>query len=376
MTEYNVRKMSSLTLTPEQLNLLPNEADVAFYETNGYYISKEGVLPESLIDAAFDGSQRFYQGERDAVLPFDTGFSNWKPGDGDGQRNNEFVSLQKKELLTVATYPLLGAIAAKLTRSTTIRLLDDQLIYKPSSAGNASSTVTGWHADRAYWGTCSSDNLTTAWIPLHSVEVTRSPLVVMAGSHLWKGTQDVRFFNHQNLTELEEKFRAEGKEVRIVPMTLKKGQVSFHHAWTIHGSYPNTSGQPRLSFAVHLQDGGNHYRPFRTPQGREIHIFDEKLCRKLPNGDPDFSDPSCFPTVWWNTCTSTQAIPAGAKCLGACHTIFTTFPNTRDSMARRTRRNHGPFGLVKTVGNFSSRTCCAGATAFSRGPASRKMCTM
>ncbi len=38
--------------------------------------------------------------------------------------------------------------------------------------------------------------------------------------------------------------------------------------------------------------------PIATPQGREIHIFDEKLCRKLPNGDPDFSDPDVFPTVW------------------------------------------------------------------------------
>jgi hypothetical protein len=27
-------------------------------------------------------------------------------------------------------------------------------------------------------------------------------------------------------------------------------------------------------------------------------MFDEKLCRKLPNGDPDFSDPAVFPTAW------------------------------------------------------------------------------
>ena len=65
-----------------------------------------------------------------------------------------------------------------------------------------------------------------------------------------------------------------------------------------HASYANTSGQPRLSYAVHLQDGDNHYRPYRNAQGREIHIVDEKLCRKLPNGDPDFSDPDVFPTVW------------------------------------------------------------------------------
>ena len=286
------------SLTPAQCALLPDDADVAFYEENGYYVSREGILPEALIDAACEGARRFYEGERDGVLPFDTGYSDWKPGNGDGQRNNEFVSLQKRELKALAVHPLLGAIAAKLTRSAAIRVLDDQLIYKPSDTVNASSTVTGWHADRAYWATCSSDKMITAWIPLHSVDVTRSPLVVMAGSHRWRGLEHVRFFNHQNLSELEGRFRAEGREVRIVPMALRKGQVSFHHGWTVHASYPNRSGHPRLSYAVHLQDGDNHYRPCRDAQGREIHIIDEKLCRKLPNGDPDFSDPDVFPTVW------------------------------------------------------------------------------
>jgi ectoine hydroxylase-related dioxygenase (phytanoyl-CoA dioxygenase family) len=293
--------MSAVALTPEQRALLPDEADVAFYEANGYYISKEGVLPEALIDAAHDGAEAFYRGERDGSLPVDSGYSNWTPADGDGQRNNEFVSLQKKELRALAVYPLLGAIAARLTRSAVIRVLDDQLVYKPSDRGNASSTVTGWHADRAYWATCSSDKMVSAWIPFHSVELARGPLVVMAGSHRWEGLQDVRFFNNQNLGEIEERFRVRGRQVRVVPMTLRKGQVSFHHAWTVHASYPNTSGQPRLSYAVHLQDGDNHYRPFRGRDGREVQMFDETLCRKLPGGDPDFGDPAVFPTVWAET---------------------------------------------------------------------------
>lgn len=286
------------TLTREQRALLPDDADVAFYEANGYYVSRDGVLPDALLAAAREGAERFYRGERDAVLPFDRGFSNWKPADGDGQRNNEFVSLQKRELRALAVFPLLGAIAARLSRSPSVRVLDDQLVYKPSDPRDARRTVTGWHADRAYWATCSSDRMITAWIPFHSVEMDRGPLVVMAGSHRWPGLQDVRFFNHQSLRELEETFRAQGREVRVVPMTLRKGQVSFHNCWTIHGSYPNTSGHPRLAFAVHLQDRDNHYRPYRNAEGREIHIFDEQLCRKLPSGDPDFGDPEVFPTVW------------------------------------------------------------------------------
>jgi len=290
--------MTTFKLTEEQIALLPSEEDVSFYETQGYYISKEGVVPDWLIEKASYGSERYYRGERDAKLPLVTGYSNTLPIDETTPRNNEFVSLQINELKELALYPLIGAIAAKLTRSSTIRLLDDQLIWKPSDVQNASNTITGWHADRAYWGTCSSDRLTTTWIPLHDIDVTRSPLVVMAGSHRWQGLQDLRFFNHKNLSELEERLRAEGKQVQIVPMTLKKGQVSFHHGWTVHASYPNTSGKPRLSLAVHLQDGENHYRPFYNSKGEEIHIFDEKLCRRLPNGDPDFSDPAVFPIVW------------------------------------------------------------------------------
>src|SRR5258705_13074589 len=207
-----------MSLTPEQRALLPDDSDVAFYEANGYYISKEGVLPEALIDSACEGTERFYRGERDGTLPFDTGFSNWKPGDGDGQRNNEFVSLQNSELKALAVHPLLGAIAAKLTGSSAIRVLDDQLIYKPSNVENASSTATGWHADRAYWATCSSDKMISVWIPLHSVDITRSPLVVMAGSHRCTDLEDVRVVQRHELREIVERYRAHRTAVLLLPM--------------------------------------------------------------------------------------------------------------------------------------------------------------
>ena len=290
--------MTAFILSEEQRDLLPSEADVQQYETQGYYVSKEGVIPDWLIEKAILGSERYYRGERDSKLPLETGYANTVPVDETTPRNNEFVSLQINELKELAVYPLIGAIAARLTRSASIRLLDDQLIWKPSDVVNASNTITGWHADRVYWGTCSSDKLTTTWIPLHDIDITRSPLVVMAGSHHWNGLQDLRYFNHKNLSDLEGRLRAEGKNVEIVPMTLKKGQVSFHHGWTVHASFANTSGKPRTLLAVHLQDGENHYRPYRNAKGEEIHIFDEKLCRKLPNGDPDFSDPAVFPMIW------------------------------------------------------------------------------
>ncbi|BAZ45465.1 putative phytanoyl-CoA dioxygenase [Chondrocystis sp. NIES-4102] len=287
-----------LVLTPEQQNLLPTEEDVQFYEEHGWYISAP-VIPESIIDSAIAGSEAFYRGERDATLSVDTGYSNWKPEDGDIIRNNEFVSLQKKELKQLALQPIIGAIAAKLTRSDEIRLLDDQLVYKPAfKSGDPISTAVGWHSDRAYWATCSSDKLLTAWIPFHDCDEDRSPLVVLDKSHKWSNLKDMRHFNNPHLNDLTEQFQSEGKKVVKIPMTLKKGQLSFHNCWTIHGSYPNRSPLHRQALAVHLQDKDNHYRPYTNHQGKEIHIFDEQLCRRLPNGDPDFSDPDVFPIIW------------------------------------------------------------------------------
>ena len=283
-----------LALLPMEEDLLPTKEDVAFYEEHGWFITKK-IIPDEIIDLAIAGSEKFYRGERDATLPVNTGYSNWTPEDGDTVRNNEFVSLQKKELAQLALQPLVGAIAARLARTEEIRLLDDQLVYKPPQTLN--STV-GWHSDRAYWATCSSDRLLTAWIPFHDVDEARGPLVVIDRSHKWSGLENMRFFNDPNLENLENQLPIAKKEIVKVPMVMQKGQLSFHNCWTIHGSYPNRSDRFRLALAVHLQDRDNRYRPYINKQGKEIHIFDEQLCRKLANGDPDFSDPSVFPALW------------------------------------------------------------------------------
>ena len=285
-------------LPPEFQALLPTEDDVAFYQRNGYWISPPGVVPETLIETALHGAERLYRGEIDRLLPTDTGYSRSTVRDARTPRNDEFVSLQIDEFARVVRWPLLGAIAARLTRSASVRLLDDQLVWKPPSPERVSDTVTGWHADGAYWSTCTSSRLTTAWIPLHDVTIDNAPLVVLPGSHRWSGMQGLRQFNLTALQPLLERLREEGRAVEPVPMTLARGQVSFHDMWTVHASLPNAVGRPRIALAVHMQDGDNRYRPFRTPEGREIHIFDEQLCRRTPEGDPDFTDPRVFPVLW------------------------------------------------------------------------------
>jgi len=275
---------------------LPTEDDVAFYAAHGWWIGPP-IFSADFIDAAAQAADRFYC-QRDRALPYEQGYANWTWDDGaDVVRNNEFVSLQSDDLRAVACQPIVGEIAARLAGVEAIRLLDDQLVDKPPR-GRGDSGVVGWHADHAYWGTCSSGRLLTAWIPFCDVDEENGTLEVVDGSHRWPDTEHARFFNDPDLASVAQRFGDADRPVTRVAFRLRKGQVSFHHGWTLHASRPNMSATRRLALAVHLQDGDNRYRPKLAPDGRPVQMFDEQLCRRLTNGDPDFADPAIFPTVW------------------------------------------------------------------------------
>jgi len=288
-----------LMLTETPSALLPTEEDVAFYEEHGYYVSQK-VLPDEVIDAAVAGADRHWSGERDWRLPISSGFADWKPSDGNGIRNSEYTALQTREIRALAEYPVIGAIAARLARSREIRLWDDQLVSKPPSPGEG-GPVVGWHTDRAYWMTCTSEDMLTAWIPLHDCPVEMGPVIYIDGSHRWPGTDTMRHFNSQDLDELHSgivdgNFGDLESKKRVI--ALKKGQMSFHHSRLIHGSDANRGTFPRTSIALHMQDEKNRYREFRNEAGELWHITNDELCRKDNDGKPDYTDPAAFPVLY------------------------------------------------------------------------------
>jgi hypothetical protein len=285
-----------MQLTPQQRHLLPSDEDVVFYRQHGYYISKR-ILPDGLLDAAVEGALQHFAGERDVPLRVTSGYSDWKPGDSDTFRNCEYVALQTHKIRRLVEYPLLGAVAARLCGSHEVRLFDDQLIYKGPNPRDTSAVV-GWHVDRAYWMTCTSDNMLTAWIPFHDCPEEMGPLVVVDGSHRFAGNIALRTFNQNNLADLEARYRSANLPFRRVSIALARGQVSFHHCLTIHGSDINRSDRPRLSLAVHMQDGPNRHRVYRNDRGVAWRIVNDQLCRTTRDGAPDYSDPEVFPVLW------------------------------------------------------------------------------
>lgn len=276
--------------------LLPTDEDVAFYREHGYYVSPKIFTDEEVEDAVY-GSERFYAGERDFSLPPSVRpFEGWKPEDGDVPRINDYVSLQNREISALVFHPLVGAIAARLAATPTIRLWHDQMIYKVVDKSGRRSGI-GWHTDRAYWQTCTSTEMLTAWIPFQDCDESLGPLIVIDGSHRWDGHNQLRGFHSSDLDTWEKKFASPGKPVVKVPMTLKKGQVSFHHCQTIHGSAANVGDTVRHSISVHLQDDSNRYRQVEDEKGEIVWHRNDILCRSL-DGRPDYTDPDFCPVLW------------------------------------------------------------------------------
>lgn len=268
----------------------PSQTDIAYFDAYGWVTSPE-LIPGELLDEAAETIEAYYLGERDHYLPVQ-GFLDWRPEDGDGLRLNDYVSLQSDSLRKLVCWTEVGRAAAALMRVERVRLFHDQLITKPPSLPGT-DTAVGWHTDKSYWKSCSSERMLTAWIPLQDCTESSGPIAVVDGSHKWQNTEWMSTFVVQNFASIETRL---GHPIEPRPLLLKRGQVSFHHARTIHGSFANRSGGFRTALAVHIQDEENAYtRP--AGEAMTVHMNDV-LCRRRPDGTPDYGDPTVCPRLW------------------------------------------------------------------------------
>ena len=285
--------MPTAALTPAEHRLLPTDADVAHYQEHGWWISGE-IVPGEILDGAERGMERFYAGDVDAPFPGRTRYDHfdWSPGTP-GLRKNDYAGLQVRELGALSTLPIIGAVAARLASEEPVRLWHDQLLYKPAEQPGARTNV-GWHTDRQYWSTCTSQAMLTAWVPFHPCDEQTGTITFVDGSHRWDDVGDLDFFDGN----FEDSALAPaGREIVRVPAVLRRGQVSFHHNRTIHGSGPNRSARPRRSMAIHLQVGPNEWQDVAPRPGAEAYHRNDELARRV-GGRPDYADPRLFAQLW------------------------------------------------------------------------------
>jgi len=297
--------LTELRLTDAEREALPTDEEVAAYAEHGWYLSRRLFTDEEL-DTLQAATEHYYRGHQDRTLPVrPPNLAHWEPAHGDVQRHNDYVHYESEAIGAILRKPLVGAVAARLAEADEIRVFQATLIYKPPVAEEPSNQVP-WHFDRHYWQTCSSERMLTAFIPFHDCGEEMGTITMADGSHRWReldaGEDSSRHFARRDRGELEqlleENARFNGQRVRKVPMVIPRGHASFHHCRTYHGSGANLSGAPRRAVSLHLQDGDNHYRSYRRPDGGEVAYNHDVLVRRTPEGRPDYADPEFCPTIW------------------------------------------------------------------------------
>ncbi len=128
-----------------------------------------------------------------------------------------------------------------------VRFWHDQLFVKPDTRGGS----VAWHQDYSYWTRTQPMAHLTCWIPLDDVDEASGTVHYVPKSHLWDRLPitglagDMNAISKVLTTEQLEAFTP-------VPMTLRKGEASFHHPLTIHGSPPNKSERRRRAIALNF----------------------------------------------------------------------------------------------------------------------------
>ncbi len=283
-------------------DILPTPEEMEFFDKNGWLLT-DLFIKDDVIEECKQAVEEIYSCNYDAQYSWsadkgNVGF-NEQYTDRSMQRMDAYVSLHKNKIREIIHAHPLAAYAAKLMKTTLVRLYRDILLTMPPKPGG--STGTGLHVDKNYWQTCSSDKLISAWFSLDDCGIENGCLVMVSGSHKWKRTSFVKKIELDDVDKLEKMYPDHEIEVKSVPH--KKGQVSFHSCLLMHGSHANTSNETRQSFAAVYQDRDNHYLTGKLNDKRQLINFNtnDRVGPKSGDGFPDYHDPEFYPVLFEET---------------------------------------------------------------------------
>ena len=181
--------------------------------------------------------------------------------------------------------PLPGLVAA-LLRSEKLNLYEDSVLVKEPGA----LEKTAFHQDMSYFHV-EGHQVCTTWVPLDPVRAETGTLRFIPGSHSWKKKYRPNFFTSDLLMpdtegETVPDFHKSERSSEAVSFDMEPGDLTVHHARTIHGAVGNTSLATRRR-AISVRFCGDDAR-FRLRKGvppkphhaefREGDVLDDTDC--------------------------------------------------------------------------------------------------
>jgi len=186
----------------------------------------------------------------------------------------------------------LPAAAARLTKSTQVRLYHDHMLTKESGTRQR----TPWHQDQPYYNVEGSQNV-SFWIPVDPVS-RASTLELVAGSH--KGpwlmprtfmTNEAKWFPEGALADLPD-IEADRAAHDILGWAVEPGDAIAFNMLTLHASAGLEPGRRRRVFSVRMLGDDMRHAPRRWKPSPDF----PGLAEQLPAGAP-MAHP-LFPVLW------------------------------------------------------------------------------
>ena len=124
-------------------------------------------------------------------------------------------------------------------------LWNSSFFAKPALNGHA----TPWHQDGQYWpirplATCS------VWLAIDDATSKNGCLKFIKGSHKDKKLKKHKINKSKKLTLNQELLKSEYIEKNSVDLILKRGQISLHDVYMVHGSEENKSPNSRRAMTM------------------------------------------------------------------------------------------------------------------------------
>ena len=180
---------------------------------------------------------------------------------------NDLLEIEKKHFDLIKEYPeyinycpailLKDETFLKYCMNAQILKFVEQLIGNHFALWNSSFFAkpayngfeTPWHQDGQYWpisplATC------TVWLAIDDANEENGCLRFIKGSHKDKKLKQHSRNNKTNLTLHQELSKEELDESKKVSLILKRGQISLHDVYMVHGSKENKSPKSRRAMTM------------------------------------------------------------------------------------------------------------------------------
>jgi hypothetical protein len=235
-------------LPTKELHVDIGEADAAFYAENGYLAVERVTTDEELV---------WLREVYDALLAMpptgmlDGIFDLARPyGTTDTPLLGQLLVPERyvPQIRETVMWRNAHRIATKLLEAPGPKVESwGHLIFK----GANSNAETPWHQDEAYWDVTKDYNALGTWLPLDDVDTNNGCLWFVPKSH--RGEVHPHMHGGDNPAVHVLQFSEPVDTSGGVPVALKAGGMSFHHARTYHYAGINKTPRVRRAWANEFQ---------------------------------------------------------------------------------------------------------------------------